>query len=406
MIIVHILLLGLFLYLLFCVLYGFIYSLAGRIGRLKKVEEVPGYKKFAVFIPSYKEDGVIIQSAEEALKQDYPKDFFEVIVIADSLKEATLNKLADLPIRIINVSFEVSTKAKSLNQAMKVLPEQYDYALILDADNIMEPAFLSKMNKVILATHCKALQGHRVAKNINTKFAILDAISEEVNNHIYRKGHRVLGFSSGLIGSGMAFEYSYFKKVMSTVHAVGGFDKELEVKLNRDKVTIEYVEDAMVYDEKVENAEVFEKQRRRWISAQLVYLRRYFFASFKHLFLYGNIDMFNKVLQFTLVPRVMLMAVVLVTCILAVLFNIITGISAYPSTALWVSLLLIHTVTFLLAIPSRFYTKETLSAIIEVPRAMLIMFLNFFKLKGANAKYIHTPHSGSFNAGSQKIRKL
>jgi hypothetical protein len=50
-----------------------------------------------------------------------------------------------------------------------------------------------------------AVQGHRTAKNTNNSWAILDAISEEINNNIFRKGHRVLGLSSAIIGSGMAF---------------------------------------------------------------------------------------------------------------------------------------------------------------------------------------------------------
>jgi cellulose synthase/poly-beta-1,6-N-acetylglucosamine synthase-like glycosyltransferase len=71
-----------------------------------------------------------------------------------------------------------------------------------------------------------AVQGHRTAKNTNNSWAILDAISEEINNNIFRKGHRVLGLSSAIIGSGMAFRYNYFKALMSTVTAVGGLIKK------------------------------------------------------------------------------------------------------------------------------------------------------------------------------------
>ena len=46
----------------------------------------------------------------------------------------------------------------------------------------------------------------------DTNTAVLDAVSEEINNSIFRKGHTRLGFSSGLSGSGMAFEYDLFKR--------------------------------------------------------------------------------------------------------------------------------------------------------------------------------------------------
>jgi hypothetical protein len=39
------------------------------------------------------------------------------------------------------------------------------------------------------------VQGHRAAKNTKD-FAMLDAISEEINNNIYSKGHRAIGMSS------------------------------------------------------------------------------------------------------------------------------------------------------------------------------------------------------------------
>ena len=83
--------------------------------------------------------------------------------------------------------------------------------MVLDADNLMETSFISKVNNAFNKGYM-AVQGHRVAKNINTRFAILDAVSEEVNNMIFRKGHRVVGLSAALIGSGMAMEYAYFKR--------------------------------------------------------------------------------------------------------------------------------------------------------------------------------------------------
>src|SRR5690606_18533657 len=99
------------------------------------------YRRVAVLIPAYKEDGVIVDAARHALEQSYPADHFDVVVIADSLQRGTLERLAQLPIKVIQVSFERSTKVKALNRAMEVLGDDYDCALVLDADNIMERHF-------------------------------------------------------------------------------------------------------------------------------------------------------------------------------------------------------------------------------------------------------------------------
>jgi len=229
----------LFLYFGIAALYVFIFSLAGLFESAVKSDTHYEQRKFAVLIPGYKEDNVIVEVARRALEQSYPESLFNVVVIADSFTDITLCKLEKLPVTLVKVSFEKSTKSKALNKAMQVIGDDYDVALVLDADNIMQYEFLESINTAFNKGF-KVVQGHRIAKNTNTPMAILDAISEEVNNHIFRKGHRVLGLSSALIGSGMAFEYDFFKETMAKVNAVGGFDKELELKLLKDGNRIEY----------------------------------------------------------------------------------------------------------------------------------------------------------------------
>jgi len=384
-----------FIYLSVSVIYAFIFALAGRLGKTTSTPASASYKKFAVFIPSYKEDEVILNTAKEALKQTYPAEFFDVIVIADSLQPSSIELLKTMPLKLVEVSFEQSTKAKSINEAFKALPEDYDYVLILDADNVMAPDFIDKLNSRLIYTGVKAIQGHRIAKNLNTKFAILDAISEEINNHIYRKGHRVLGFSSGLIGSGMAFDYKYYKALMKTNNAIGGFDKESELKILRDRLKIEYVEDAYVYDEKVENSEVFKNQRRRWISAQVHYFRKYFLSGCYHLLTKGNYDFFDKAFQQFLLPRMLLLGTVSIMAVVAVCLNVVFNVDLFPGVYFWVAIAVLKCLSVLLAIPNKFYNKQTLNATIELPKVLFLMFLTLFKLKGANKKFIHTPHSGS-----------
>ena len=268
----------------FASIYIFVFSLAGLFYKKRKDNDSGKTRKFAILIPGYQEDEVIFEVAKSALQQKHPLNLFDVVVIADSFKQKTINALKTLPIKLIEVSFEKSTKSKALNRAMETIGNDYDIALILDADNIMEPNFVAKINEAFNKGYL-VVQGHRVAKNLNTSFAILDAISEEINNHIFRKGHRALGLSSGLIGSGMAFDYLFFKRTMSNIKAVGGFDKELELTLLRDGNTIEYLNDAFVLDEKIQKSEDFGNQRKRWISTQVVYFKKYFLSGLRDYFL-------------------------------------------------------------------------------------------------------------------------
>lgn len=377
--------------LAFPTLYIFVFACAGLFYRQPAYPASTSYRKIAVLIPGYKEDEVIIEVARETLLQDYPIDRYDIVIIADSFAPETLAKLSELPVKVVEVKFEKSTKSKALNKAMEVLPGHYDIAVVLDADNVMAKDFLTKINAAF-EHNFVAVQGHRTAKNTNTSLAILDAVSEEINNHIFRKGHRVLGLSSAIIGSGMAFGYGFFKNLMSEVTAVGGFDKEIELKLLKEGYKIEYLNDAYVFDEKVQKAEVFSNQRRRWLSAQFHYFRKDFPNALKDLVLKGNVDYFDKAIQFIQPPRILLLGGVLLFGAAFVIFNFLFQLCMCYSL-LWVIIAALCVLSFLFSVPGTFYTKETMIALASLPKGMILMMGSLLKIKGANKNFIHTTHS-------------
>ena len=380
------------IYFGFASLYVFVFALAGLFTPKQRENIIAKQRKFAVLIPGYKEDNVIVEVARRALEQSYPEERYDVVVIADSFQEITLQKLRKLPIKLVEVAFEMSTKSKALNKAMEVIGDRYHVALILDADNIMEFDFVECINEAFNKGY-KVVQGHRIAKNTNTPFAILDAISEEINNHIFRKGHRVLGLSSALIGSGMAFDYHFFKSTMAKVHAVGGFDKELELKLLKNRSTIAYLHDALVLDEKVQKTAVFANQRKRWLSAQFVYFKRFAASGVRELVLKGNVDFADKVYQMVAPPRILLLGLVFLITLMysADHFFFEDGWLSISPGVWWVTFSLV-VLAFIMAIPRKFYNMKTAQAILTLPKAFGVMFLSLFKLKGANKKFIHTQH--------------
>lgn len=372
-------------------LYLFIFAIAGHFYRDPHVKEVKQYRKIAVLIPGYKEDAVIVEVARAALKQNYPRTAFDVVVIADSFKNETIEQLQQLPIKTIIVSFENSTKSKALNRALELLPTSYEIAVVLDADNIMEPQFLEKCNAAFDMGH-RVIQGHRKAKNLNTPWAILDAVSEEINNHIFRKGHQKLGLSAAIIGSGIAIEYGLFKKEMASAKAVGGFDKELELSLLKKGIEIGYLDDAIVYDEKTQKQDVLTNQRRRWLAAQFHYLKLGVKTIIPQLFKKRNFDYVEKVIQFAQPPRILLLAFILISTLI---FGTINTVLKIPGshTLMWIVLSVSTIGTFMLSIPKTHYNKETLYAIKSIPKGVILMLRSLFKIKGANKTFLHTQHT-------------
>ncbi len=383
-------------YLTASTVYLFVLAVAGLFPLKKNLAPVKKKRKIAVLIPGYREDEVIIEVAKEALKQDYGTGNYDVVIIADGFKEETLEKLKSLNVIVIKVDLAVSTKSRALNAALAQLDEKYDIAVVLDADNIMAPDFLSLINADFEIGR-NAVQGHRVAKNMDTYFAILDAVSEEMNNHLFRKAHQVLGLSSSLIGSAMAFDYKFFKTMMKKVEVVGGFDKEIEVVMLQKGMKIDYLPNAYVYDEKVPNAKVFTKQRRRWLSAQVHYFGKSFLPALKDLFLKGNIDFFNKAMQYLLPPRIMLIGAITLFTILSVFFPDELHLKY------WILSFVLIISVFLLSIPKYFYNFRTLLAITRLPYGFFLMILSLMKIGGSNKEFLHTKHT--YNAFQIKRHK-
>ena len=374
-------------------LYILVFSIASLFYKQKQYVDNGNLKKIAVLIPGYKEDEVIVEVANSALEQDYPAHLYDVVIIADSFQKETISELKTLPIKVIEVSFDKSTKSKALNKAMATLDRDYDIAVVLDADNLMAKDFLKKVNAAFEHGFI-AVQGHRTAKNTNNSWAVLDAISEEINNNIFRKGHRVLGLSSAIIGSGMAFKYAYFKSLMATVTAVGGFDKEIELKMLKEGHKIVYLNDAVVFDEKIQKSEVFGNQRRRWLSAQLHYFRKDILNATKHLLLKGNIDYFDKAIQFIQPPRILLLGAVILSSFGFVAANYFLE-NQIPFSNYWIILLISCVLSFVFSVPLSFYNATTLKALVSLPKGMFMMLLSLLKIKGANKTFIHTQHTSS-----------
>ena len=337
--------------------------------------------RFLILYPAYKEDKVIVNAVDQFLLQDYPSTHYTVAVISDHMQPETNDYLRSLPISLLTPNFEKSSKAKAMQYAINEVQGTFDNVVILDAENVVRPEFLSQLN--VLCTIYDAIQCHRCAKNANNDVAVLDGASEEINNTIFRKAHNRLGLSSALIGSGMCFDYNLFKKNVFQL-STAGEDREMEALLLHQEVFIKYAPDIHVFDEKVSNQDNFQRQRMRWMTAQVQSL----FSNLPKIpgaIIHGKINFIDKTIQQALIPR-------------SILIVLLGGISMLLTILVpewcgkWWTLFALLGIALFIAIPAPLRFRS-FGKVLAIPGLVLRMLKNILHIDHKNTDFIHTEHT-------------
>jgi cellulose synthase/poly-beta-1,6-N-acetylglucosamine synthase-like glycosyltransferase len=380
----------LFVYLAFCTVYLCTMAVAGLSKSRYSFSVHPEKKKILILIPSYKEDNIIQDTAFRASRHNYPPGSFSVMVIADKLAQTTMDGLRSVPVHVLPV--DENMKSRSIHQALKNLPGVFDIIMLLDADNIMQEGCLERINSAFHQGF-SAVQCHRTAKNRNSPVALLDAMSEEINMNLFRRGPARLGLSAAPVGSGMAFETGLLTSIFSSSFILSnpGEDREIDMQLMKRGIRLEFIDDAYVLDEKVSSRAVFERQRVRWLEAQISHVRRFFDADMREA--PGSTEYYMKFLQTLLLPRILTIGLfALILCILAVQW-ISGGAWWHPGPTWWLACMAFYAGSLLISIPRSFYGPKTLRALLHLPGLLLSMVKALLKVKKNRKEFIHTPKS-------------
>ena len=382
------------------VFYVLFFALASLLPKKKNhPSSIIHQPSFLVLFPAYHEDTVILHSIKSFIHQDYPQNHYHVVVISDNMTKETNDKLAALPITLLQPTMEKSSKAKALQFAISSISHHpssiYDYVVILDADNIVAPDFLNRLSHI--ANPHQAIQCHRTAKNTDNDIAALDGFSEEINNSLFRKGHNRIGMSSALIGSGMCFDYDWFTTNVTKLDSAVE-DRELEALLMKQGIYIHYAEDIYVMDEKVSNSDNFQRQRLRWMTGQVQALF-HMLPYIPKAIITGNINYIDKTIQQALIPRSILLVLTPMLCIIATLtYSIIhfpSSIFPLPSSIFhlkWWCLFVALCIALYLAIPKQMRQQSLFSKLLSLPILVWKMILNIMKIDHKNKEFIHTTH--------------
>lgn len=261
-------------------LFTMYYFLIGFCGLWRKKEKkiLTPKKTFAVIVAAHNEEPVIGQLIDNLQTLEYPKDLYDVYVIADNCEDNTA-VVARSAGAIVCERTNAEKKGKGfamewMFEKLFTFEKQYDAVAIFDADNLVHPKFLLEMNNR-LCKGDKLVQGYLDAKNpYDTWVSGTFAISFWVIDHIWHLAKTNIGLSSVLGGTGMCITTEVLKR-----HGWGATclteDMEFTMKSLTEGIKTTWAHDAIVYDEKPLTFKQSWNQRKRWAQGQFDVAHRF-----------------------------------------------------------------------------------------------------------------------------------
>jgi len=364
-----------FLIFILSVAYVFIFSVASLRKVRSHYPKAAKQYRYVIIIPAWRGmDQNIIESVWSFQQQQYPSDKFNTVVVADSLENDTIIDLEKMSAIVFERSSSTGGKKGAIAHALKKLgPSAYDVLILMNANNTVDDTYLSEINKAFHSGGM-AIQTHRVSKKQTSNLSHLSALTEEINNSLFRRGHVNMGFSSSLIGSGMAFNYDWFFENAELTDNTD-LTKQLEAHLLKQGIFIEYLEDIYTYDEKIKSVSAYHRQRKEWsVSKQPI--KKNTLKDFPRALFAGNFDYCDKLFQWMLPSKVLLLGFIII--IAAVLTYL-----EMPQALKWWILLGTLLLSYVLAIPDKFLTFRTFWALIMLPVLFISILFNklFFRFR-------------------------
>ncbi len=278
-------------YLIFIptILYGFYFLITGlfvfKKAKIKIGKHAPKHK-IAVLIASRNEEKVIGKLVESLLKQNYPKNLFEIFVVPNNCTDDTKGAAEKAGASIIDCKVKVTCKGDVLKYSFNYLIKNRDFDafIIFDADNIVHANFLSRMNDALCEGY-EVAQGYRDSKNPSDSWISGGySLFYWVQNLFFSKARMSMNSSASINGTGFMVKKGVLEKYgFNTTTLTEDVEFTAQCALNDKKIV--FIEDAITYDEQPFSFKVSWKQRSRWTIGNyqccIKYSWRLFVASLK-----------------------------------------------------------------------------------------------------------------------------
>lgn len=243
----------------------------------KKISKSRPKTKIAVLIAARNEEKVIGQLLDSLNNQKYPKSLYDVYVLPNNCTDNTELESLKHGAKVITIDIPVKSKGEALKYAFGYLDKNntnYDTYVIFDADNVVHKNFLKRVNDAYVSG-IKVAQGYRDSKNpCDTWISGAFSIYHWMNNTFVSGSRNKVGLSSFISGTGFMIASEVIKKHGYDVTTITE-DTEFCILCALNGYKVEYLKDAITYDEQATDFKTSVKQRKRWSYGTLQCLKKY-----------------------------------------------------------------------------------------------------------------------------------
>lgn len=240
-------------------------GLLGARNRAPRCSEPP-WLRFAVVVPAHDEADNIAGTVESLLAVDYPRERFQVVVVADNCSDDTAARAATAGARVLERhDLERRGKGYALEHAFDTLlaEDAWDAVVVIDADSVVSENLLQAFH-ARLERGANAVQAEYGVRNVDASWRTrLMTVALAMFHGVRSEARERLCLSVGLRGNGMCFSREllllYPHEAYSLVE-----DVEYGVAIGLGGHRVAYAGEAEVRGEMVASGQAAESQRRRW----------------------------------------------------------------------------------------------------------------------------------------------
>lgn len=265
--------------------YYFTVSLFGWMPKANdKLPEELHYHRFAMVTSAHNEEKVIAELVDSLAQQNYPRECYDIFIIADNCTDNTAQVARDHG-AIVYERFNDEQRGKGyalewMFAKIFEMEKQYDSISIFDADNLVDTEYLAEMNKSLNKGY-KVVQGYIDTKNpYDSWISAAYAISFWTVNRLFQTARYVLNLSCQLCGTGFTVATDILKELGWGATCLTE-DMEFTMKLSLNGIKVAWAENAVVYDEKPLTLSQSWKQRVRWMQGHADVASRFTAPLFK-----------------------------------------------------------------------------------------------------------------------------